>query len=58
MLPKFFLTNFSCGSWDAQLEKGSGSSTLRGKLRARLFFGSGARGPFAARGAHGEEKYP
>jgi hypothetical protein len=38
-------------------ERGSGSSTLRGELGARLFCG-GVCGPFAAQGTKGGEEYP
>jgi hypothetical protein len=30
MLPRISLTDFTCESWDTQLERESGSSTLRG----------------------------
>jgi hypothetical protein len=33
-LPIFFLTNFPCGSWDAQRRLENGILTLRGKLGA------------------------
>jgi hypothetical protein len=37
---------------------GSGRSTLQGELGDRFLSGFCVRGPFAARGAHGEEEYP
>jgi hypothetical protein len=46
---------FTCESWISSLRK-SGSSSLQGKLGA-IFFGF-LCGPFAARGAKGEEEYP
>jgi hypothetical protein len=56
-LPIFFLTNFLVGV-TMPSSVGSGRSTLQGELGDRFLSWFCVCGPFAARGAHGEEEYP
>jgi hypothetical protein len=58
MLAIISLTGFTCESWDTQLKKESGSSTLRGELGARFFWLCLCMAPLRLEGAKGEEEYP
>ena len=52
------MTGFSCESWDTQLERESGGSSLQDELGARGFMVVCVHGPFAAQGSKEEEEYP
>jgi hypothetical protein len=51
------LTDFSCGSWDTQLEKRVVARPCEASWELD-FSGCVVCGPFAARGDKGEEEYP
>jgi hypothetical protein len=55
-LPDFILTRFFLWELGYPARITSGSSTLRGEMGARIY--GCEHGPFAARGAQGEEEYP
>jgi hypothetical protein len=56
-LSDFFLTEFFLWELGYPARITSGSSTLRGELGASILWYC-VCGPFAARGAQGEEEYP